>query len=201
MNKTLFALSCCVLFAACSRKDDTPAPPATTTPGTTNPPVTTANPYYFRFRVDGKSYNLTSPLAQYLSSDERYAGGFMQSAPLTAPSMMLEFRYDSAVNEKMMLSLAGKTFYFDSNTPRVRLGFDSTYTTDTRHTVDTANRGFFVKVNSITYLKKDTTIFNPVAVYVINGSCKGIIRDDATKKYQQVTDGEFNFQISRVDDK
>lgn len=62
-----------------------------------------------------------------------------------------------------------------------------------------SDHSFFVKVNSITYLKKDTTIFNPVAVYVINGTCRAVIENPDKKKLQLVTDGEFNFLVSRVD--
>jgi hypothetical protein len=53
-----------------------------------------------------------------------------------------------------------------------------------------------IKVNSVNYLKQDTTIFNVVDVYEVKGTCRALLSNGT--KTLSLTDGEFFTVISRV---
>jgi hypothetical protein len=192
MKNTLLLIAVSCLFIACNKGDD-PAPANNNNNNNTN-----TNPYYFKFKLDGTDYNLTSDLAQYMSAYEEDAGGYQMAGPLTYPSVGIRFMYDSTVTDAQIKALAGKTFYFDQKTPSPQVTFSATPSGDEFASIDTANTAYNVKVTSVTYLRKDTTIFNPVAAYVIKGTCSAILLDRTTNKKYALTAGDFNYIISRV---
>jgi len=181
---TLLLLSC--LFVAC-KKDDEPAGP-----------VTPTNPYYFKFKLDGVSYDFRSGLAQYISSDDYEAGGYQMQDGQIYPSIGLSFRFDTTVSEAQLLALAGKTIPFNNTNPRPRITFDESINANTQWSIDTSNTAFNVKISSITYVKKDTSIFNIVDVYAIKGTCTAVVDDFGSGAVRTISEGAFNFLISRV---
>jgi len=190
MKRTLLFLAVACLFIACNKGDD-PAP-------SNNNNNNNTNPYYFKFKLDGTDYNLTSNLAQYMSAYPEDAGGYQMSGPLTYPSVGIRLLYDSVVSDAQVKALAGKTLYFGQTNPRLSMTFEANGSAEALESIDTANTSYNIKVTSVTYLKKDTTIFNPIDAYVIKGTCSAILVDPATMKKSALTAGEFNYIISRV---
>jgi hypothetical protein len=182
---TLCLLALCIGAFSCKKSDST-------TP-TNNP----SNPYYFKFTLDGTSYNFTSALPQYMSAYDDRAGGYQEVAPLAFPMIGLAFDYDSAVTDAQVKALAGKTFYFNGKNPKPSIEFDADATSGTWYSVDTSNTNFNVKVTSVTYVKKDTTIFNPVLTYAIKGTCNAVL-EGSGGKLSALSNGDFNFIISCV---
>ncbi len=180
----LLLLSC--LFFAC-KKDDEPVGP-----------VTPANPYYFKFKLNGVSYDFRSSLAQYISSDDYEAGGYQMQEGQLYPSIGLSFRYDTTATDAQVLALAGKTIGFNGTNPSPRITFDESINGNTLWSIDTANSAFNIKVSSVTYVKKDTTIFNIVDVYAIKGTCEAVVDNFGSGAVGTISNGEFNFLISRV---
>lgn len=186
MKHTLLFLAFACLFIACNKKSDDPAPANT-------------NPYYFKLNLDGTDYNLTSTLPQYMSAFPEDAGGYQMAGQLLYPSVGIRLTYDSAVSDAQVKALAGKTLYFNQTNPRPSITFEANNTADELESVDTANTAYNIKITSVTYLKKDTSVFNPIDVYVVKGTCSAILMDPSTKKKSALTGGDFNYIISRVD--
>ncbi|KAA5534814.1 hypothetical protein F0919_09405 [Taibaiella lutea] len=186
------ALSMAAMVSGCKKDDDN-----------NNPDPTPTNPYYFNFKANGTAYNFSSATPQYISSDENVIGGFQETSFLTYPSISLSFKYDHHPTESEVLSLAGNTYHFDGSYPNPYMEFDggSTNGSEQYYTSDTTTNNLSVKVNSISYVKTDTTIFNIVDVYVINGTCNAFLQPYqtiSTYPFINVTEGSFNFLISRV---
>lgn len=111
--------------------------------------------------------------------------------------------YDHHPTETEVLSLAGNTYYFDGSFPKPHVEFDGGNTSGSEqyYTQDTTTNNLSVKVNSISYVRTDTTIFNIVDVYVINGTCTAFLspyQTVSTHPFINITNGSFNFLISRV---
>jgi hypothetical protein len=126
------------------------------------------------------------------------AGGYQMAGPLTYPSVGIRFMYDSAVSDAQVKALAGKTIFFNQTNPKPKITFGTNPSVDDLESVDTTNTAFNIKVTSVTFLKKDTTVFNAVDAYMIKGTCSAILKDPATKKMSTMSNGEFNYIISRV---
>lgn len=188
-----YALCLSAVFVSCSNDDDN------------DPAPTPTNPYYFNFTLNGTVNNFASPLhAQYVSSDPNVIGGYQE--PKTGglfPSIRLSFNYDHHPTESEVLDLAGKTLHFDDVSPEPYLEYSANVDDSSQYwTADAPNTSnHYVKINSISYVRTDTTIFNIVDVYVINGTCNTLLRNVQNNTVHpdlSLTDGNFNFLISRV---
>lgn len=185
MKKFLFILtSAIVLFSACNTDDDN----TTVTP-------TPTNKYYFNFKLEGQQHSLSYAIDQYLSSDPYRAGGY-QGAGTVGESIKFSFGYSSPVTDADIRALAGRTLLFGDTAVRPRLQHDSSFTSDSYYSVDTSNSAYNVTVNSVNYLKQDTTIFNVVDVYEVKGTCRALLSNGT--KTLSLTDGDFFTVISRV---
>jgi hypothetical protein len=185
-------LSICMLAAAglfwtaCNQDDDNDVTPQPSTPG-----------YYFKFKLDGRQINLT--LAEYipqlLSMDENRIGGFKLGEGV-GHSMMLAVNYTHPVSNAEVLALAGKTLYFNDTAARPELVYDSSATASSFESIQTTNPSYNLQFTSVTYLRQDSTVFNPLDVYEVKGTCSGILSDGSVQK--TLTNGEFFMLISRV---
>jgi hypothetical protein len=187
----LFIASCLLLIASCKKDDKTPA---TTT--------TTGSPYYFKFTINGASYNLNANYPQYIFSYPNIAGGYQIASTGFFPSATLSFNWPNGdtVRESDVMGLIGKTLYFNDTSlhPQPEVDFAEVNTTvPTWYSVDTSNTSYYVKVANVTFLKKDTTAGVPVRTYVITGTCNAVVsQSDSTSVFSA---GSFNFVISRMD--
>ncbi|XZF15098.1 hypothetical protein ACTHGU_03105 [Chitinophagaceae bacterium MMS25-I14] len=178
---------CCMMMTASCKKNDSSNPSG---PGNNNP-------YYFNFKLNGTAYNFSSPLPQYISSDAQLAGGYQESSTAFVPSIGLQFVFGHIVTDSDMTGLAGKTLYFNGTGPGINLDFDDA-AGNTQYSVDTSNTAYNVKISSVTYVGIDSTIFNKVAVYAIKGTCSAVLENGASNPMSVLTDGSFNFLVSRV---
>lgn len=189
MKKLLLGLfSATVLFSACNADDDNNT---TVTPSNPN----NTNKYYFKFRLDGQQRTLSYPIDQYMSSDPYAAGGY-QGARTAGESIELAFRYSHLVTDADVRALAGRTLLFGDTAVRPTLQYDSTISSDSYYAVDTNNATYHITVNSVNFLKQDTTIFNVVDVYEVKGTCRAVLSNGT--KTLTLTDGDFFTVISRV---
>jgi hypothetical protein len=188
MKKLLLLILPVILFAACKKSDDNPNP---------NPNPT--NPYYFKFNLGGTAYNLNFNLPQYMPFYTDEVGGYQVGDGNFNFSMGLRLRWKNidTVRESDLMGLVGKTLYFnDTVSVYPELSFDTTLVSETWYSVDTLNSNYNVKINSITFLKNDTA-FNPLKVYVINGTCTAIMEESNSRL--PLSSGQFNFIVSRRD--
>jgi hypothetical protein len=185
MQKLFLVLASAVLlFSACNRDDNN-----------TNVNPTPTNKYYFNFKADGGSRSLSYPIDQYLSSDPYRAGGY-QGAGTNGESIEMAFAYSNLVTDADIRALAGRTLLFSDTAVRPSLQYDSSFTSDSYYSVDTNSSIYNIKVNTVNYLKQDTTIFNVVDVYEIKGTCRALLSNGT--KTLSLTDGDFFTVISRV---
>lgn len=187
MKKLVYFLSLYIALglASCKKEDDTVIDP--------NPPYT--NPYYFRFSLAGTAYNFAQEQPQYLSSSEYGVGGFQNGNGLF-PSILLAFYYSHPVTDADVRALAGQTIYFNDTSRNPELQFDQDASSISFSSIDTASTAYSVKVNSVSFIKVDTTIFNIVDVYELRGKCNAVLSNGT--EYRDLTDGEFTLLVSRV---
>jgi len=187
---TLLSFLGLLLMGACTKsKSPTPTP--------SGPGTTTSSPYYFDFTVGSAVHNINTNFPQYmvLLGMEGLGGYEVSNMTTTIPSVGLGFRWwnKDTVRESDVMSLVGRTIYFDDTAINVQINYDSTLAMYREwYSVDTSDHDFYVKVNSITFLKNDTTLSTPVRVYEITGSCSAIIRDQTAA----VLTGQFDFLIA-----
>lgn len=190
----LISILLCSLFlfllAACSKKDSS-ATPVT--------PVTPASPYYFKFTMNGVSYNYNQDIPQYMPFYADEAGGYEVSTATLYPSIGLRLSWpvDDTVTEGDLMGLIGKTLYFTDTSVHPEISWDSTAVSAQWLSVDTASNAYFVKITNVTYLKKDITAGYNIATYVITGSCNALMATGSSKV--TLSGGDFNFIISRRD--
>lgn len=194
MRNILFVTILISLFIISCNKDNT-------TPSNS---TTSKSQYYFKFNFEGQNYNFDADNPQYMSLSTSEFGGFQtDGASLASSSAGISFFWQNkdTITETDVMSLVGKTIYFDDTTIRAELYFNNNANGDYWYTVDTSDRNFSITVNSITYLKKDTTYFAPVNVYVLKGTCNGLMYLNSNYTRQEVlSNGEFNFLVSDRDD-
>lgn len=187
---TLVSIILACLLAACDKS-------ATTTPTPTPTPV---NPYYFKFTINGKDYNYNTDFEQYMSMSVDRAGGYQQGAYDIYPSigLAIQWPFDDTVSEADLLSLKGKTLYFDDSITRPEILFNEEMDQYAGwESLDTSDHNFYVKISDITYLKDDTTYFAPVKVYVVSGTCRAVMNEPYDSLTTVLSNGEFKFRISR----
>ncbi len=195
MRKLTFSLvTLTLLLAACS-KDNTTTKPVNNNGNNPN----NTSPYYFKFKFDGTDYNLNANFPQYMPFYYDEAGGYQVGDLQLFPSVGLRLNWPSGdtVTESELLSLKGKTLYFNDKNVQPELNFDKEYQDGTWYSVDTGDKAFNIKIDDITFLKKDTTMGYAVKTYVVTGSCNAVMeRNDTMKAF---SNGQFNFVISRQD--
>lgn len=159
-------------------------------------------PFYAHFNFSGKDYKITYPevTAQYISSLEHSVGGIAVERPLSAadPSLEVTLRFDHHPTHEEVLALKGKTLptaLKDGITPRIY--FEENYDLPRWNTYDTMNIAtYYIKIESVKWIKADTTIFNPVDVYEVKGSGKVLLEEDTQKGV--LNDLQFNMLLTRV---
>ncbi len=188
----LFLSSLLLLQVACKKSTSTtPTTPVTPTPVT--------SPYYFTFKLDTASYNLTANNPQYDYGYTFEVGGYQDAASAFYPSIGLTFdwRHIDTVKESDVLGLAGKTIYFNDTNIHPTITFDKDASSDISYSADTANTAYNVKITGVTFLKKDTVLGYPVRTYVMTGSCSAVLYVGSS--YSILSAGTFKFVISRND--
>lgn len=181
------------LFFACTKDDNNPDP--------TDDPKT--NPYYFKFDFDGTNKSFSSGTPQYQSSSNNTVGGYQNTGVGSGNYIGLSFSvpFDDTITDSDVMGLKGRTIYFDDSLMTPELVYSETLDADLYYSVDTPDHNFYIKIDDVTFLKNDTTVFNPVKTYVIKGTCKAVMEQyftsPATEKI--LSNGEFNFIVSRPD--
>jgi len=193
MKKTVFFIPLLLLLFAACKKDSSTKPSSTTT--TTPPP---ANPYYFKFSLDGVAYNLNANYPQYMPFYENEIGGYQDGTTGLFPSLgiRLAWPYGDTVKESDVMGLKGKTLYYNDILIHPELIFEKN-TSDVWYSVDTSNTTYSITITNVTYLKNDTTLGNALRTYVITGTCSGVIDEGSGQSI--LSNGQFNFVISRKD--
>ena len=187
-NLVLFLASFLLLMSACKKDKSS---------GSNN---NTANPYYFKFTLNGSNYNLNANFPQYMPFYTNEIGGYQDANTGLFPSvgLRLSWAIGDTVKESDVIGLVGKTLYFNDITIHPEISFNEANTTiPTWFSEDTANTSYNVKITNVTFLKKDTSAGNPLRTYVITGTCTAVISNsDSTGIFSA---GSFNFIISRRD--
>ena len=184
-NQLLFLCLFLLLMGACKKKD------TTTT-------VTPTNPYYFKFALNGSSYNLNFNQPEYMFMYTNEAGGYEVGSAGLYPSVGLRLSWpvDDTVRESDIMGLAGKTLYFSDTTITPEITYDKDAAgSDSWISTDTSNTSYNVKITSVTFLKKDTTLGYSLRTYVLTGTCSALMTD--LTKTSVFSGGTFNFIISR----
>lgn len=184
-------LTLVLLLSACDKDDVAPKSPTTTDP----------EPYYFKFSFENQNNNYNVNFPQYLSIYADEAGGYQVGDISLEPSIgiRLDWNTKDTVSENDLLSLIGKTLYFDDTAIKPVIEFMPSLNADFWYSVDTPDHSFNIKITDITYLKKDTAL-NPVQTYVLKGTCNAILYEqNLSMRKSALTGGEFNFIISRRD--
>ena len=185
MKRIITFLALLSSLVSCTKSDNT-------TPNNNN-----TNPYYFKFTLDGTPYNFTSPAAQFVNNYDHSVSGYQTPGILSMyPSVGIVMVFDSVATDADVKSMAGKTFYYNGVNPSPSVFFGLNSSTNTFYSIDTPNHNFNINISSVSYLRKDTTIFNVMDVYVVKGTCSAVLSDGVSKK--TLTGGEFNYLISRV---
>ncbi|MDR3681940.1 MAG: hypothetical protein P4L41_18360 [Flavipsychrobacter sp.] len=194
-NLALVALSCFLLFAGSCKKDNNSSPPSN--PTTNNP---TANPYYFKFKLDTTSYNLNADIPQYMPFYANEIGGYQVGSLNLYPSagIRLSWPYYDTVREADVMALKGKTLYFTDTLVHPEVSFGKDPATGDWFSVDTSNTTYNVKITNVVFLKKDTTLGYPLKTYVLTGTCSAVMQSP-TNTISVFSGGDFNFIISRRD--
>lgn len=193
MKKYALLISVTLLSLGSCKKDSTTKPSSTTTT-----PTTPTSPYYFKFDLDGTSYNLNANLPQYMFFNVNEAGGYQLASTGFYPSMAIRFSWPAGdtVKESDIMGLKGKTLYYNDTHIHPELEFDKD-PSNTWYSTDTPGTSYSINISNVTFLKADTTIGYAVRTYVITGTCTGVL--DETSKTSVVSSGQFNFVISRRD--
>ncbi len=159
-------------------------------------------PYYANFNFGNKDYKISYPeaTAQYISSLEHSVGGIAVVRPLSTvdPSLEVTLRFDHHPTHEEVLSLTGKTLptaLKDGITPRIY--FEENYDLPRWNTYDTMDvAAYYIKIESVKWIKADTTIFNPVDVYEVKGSGRILLEEDTQSS--TLNDLQFNMLLTRV---
>lgn len=157
--------------------------------------------YHFNFKVDGTAYNFKGDVPQYISDNANEVGGFQMNNNTAAPNISLSFLFLHNPSEAEVMSLVGRTFYFDGSYPNPEITFDGGAESGAEkyQAQDTLSAAYNVKVNSVTFVKSDETSFNKIDVYQITGTCKAFLQNNQdASKHMILTDGDFKFLVSRV---
>jgi len=188
MKKTFLLLSACALFLFACKKDKD------------NTPVTPAKPYAVNFTFNGTSYKFSgdTETAQYLSSYVNRVGGIMFNDYTPLPSVALSFYFDHHPTNEEVLGLAGQSISFDIDAaPRADVEFSPADPSEyTWYSADTSASVYNIHINSVNFVKVDTTIFNVVDVYQVKGTCNATMVRMGEKA--AFTDCSFNMLMSRV---
>lgn len=192
-KRSLFIVSFIILaFASCKKDED-----STSTPNP-NPP-TNNNPYYFKFTLNGTSYNLNANLPQYMPFNANEVGGYQVGSTSFLPSVGLRLSWPQGdtVKEADVTGLIGQTLSFNSSaTIHPEVTFSTDLLSSGWWSEDTSNASYNVKITNVVFLRNDTS-FNPLRTYVITGTCNAVMTDGNT--ISTLTGGEFNFIVSRRD--
>ncbi|OJU75948.1 MAG: hypothetical protein BGO09_14095 [Bacteroidetes bacterium 47-18] len=159
-------------------------------------------PYYANFSFAGKGYKIDYPeaTAQYISSLEHSVGGIAIVRPLSTvdPSLEVTLRFDHHPTHEEVLALKGRTLptaLQDGITPRIY--FEENYDLPRWTTYDTMDvAAYYIKIESVKWVKADTTIFNPVDVYEVKGSGRILLEEDTQRDVLQ--DLQFHMLLTRV---
>src|SRR5690606_36635213 len=111
--------------------------------------------------------------------------------------LRLSWPIGDTVNENKLMSLVGKTLYFDDTLVHPELSFNTDNTNDPRwYSVDTPDHNFKVKINNISYVKDEYGLTFPLKIYVISGTCNGTMGNYNNNQTASFSNGDFNFLIS-----
>lgn len=187
-----------LLLFSCDKKSTTTNPNSNNNPNN-NPNNTPASPYYFKFTLDGKSYDLTADIPQYMPVFDDNVGGYQVADASLKPSIGLSFQWKNidTVKESQLMALVGKTIYFNDTLVDVDIEADETLTGATWFAEDTADANYNIKIANISFLKNDTSIGKPLKIYVISGTCSAVMSNGT--KTSILSNGDFKFRISRHD--
>ena len=192
-NLTLFLASFLLLVSACKKEKST----SSNNNNNNNNPT---SPYYFKFTLNGASYNFNANIPQYMPFYANEIGGYEVANGNLFPSagLRLSWHTGDTVKESDVTGLVGKTLYFSDTNIHPEISYDeANLSINTWYSIDTANTSYNVKITNVTFLKKDTSAGHPLRTYVITGTCNAVISNsDSTAVFSA---GSFNFIISRMD--
>lgn len=183
-SKRLFAgiMLLGILFSGC-KKDDK---------------VEDTNIYYFNFKADGEAFAYNSTTPRYESDDANLVGGVQSVDGVPYPAIGLGVLFNHNPDNDEIATLAGKTLYFDGSFPKPVVMFYPDIATNTHYTsIDTLDADFNVKINSISYLRTDSTEDNAIDVFIAKGTCHAYLTNAAnTSLHKNISEGDFFFLIS-----
>ena len=188
-NHIVLLLGMCLLSVSSCKKE-------ATTPATT-PAVT--SPYYFKFTFGGDSYNFNANFPQYKPFYANEIGGYQVATTslYTSVGLGISWPANDTVRESDIMGLKGRTLYFNDSIIKLDLSFEKDASSTTWRSEDTANTNYNIKITNVTFLKKDTTLGNPLRTYIITGTCNAVMSQGSSTGI--FSGGQFNFVISRMD--
>jgi len=159
--------------------------------------VTPSSPYYFKFTLDGVSYNLNANFPQYMPFYSHEAGGYEVADLSLYPMAGIRFSWPlgDTVKETDIMGLAGKTIYFNDTNIHPEVSFGKNLNGFTNYSADTSDKRYYVSISAVKFVKKDTTAGYPIRIYQLTGTCNALL--DSNGVYHSFSDGSFNFLISR----
>jgi len=181
------SLLCLLLIGACT-KSKSPTPSGT---------GSISSPYYFNFSIGSAIHYLNTnfPIYNVGMRTRGLGGNEIGDTNTLIPRINLNifWKHKDTVYESDLMSLVGRTIYFDDTAIGINLEYDSSKINYSGwFSDDTSDHNYYVKVKSIAFLKNDTAFLNPIRVYVINGTCSAVIQQD-TSRIATLTNGQFNF--------
>jgi hypothetical protein len=192
-NLSLALLAALTLFSVGCKKDN-----STTNNNNNNTPT---NPYYFTFTFNDTAYTYNYNQPEYMALYANEAGGFQCANASLSPSAGVGFYWKKkdTVTEADLMALVGKTLYFNDTTVGLSVSYERNGNIAEWDAMDTANTNYYVKVDSITYLKNDQELSAKVRTYIMKGSCNALLQNVNGPGIIPFTNGTFRIIIARQD--
>lgn len=189
-------LLCLLLFAACDKGSSN----NNTTPNNSNDPNNpNRSPYFMKFKMDGKDLHFQGEWTSYAFIFTDVFGGYVNvDGYYLYPSLGMKFyyRHVDSVSHNDVMNLLGKTFHFDDTNISPELILDIDDQTDW-NSVDTSDTKYGITVTNIKYLKQDSALQVPLAIYEVTGTFSALMTDG--NNYAEITNGTFFFLSARND--
>ncbi len=194
----LTAASALLLFSGCGKKDD-PEPNNNNNSNNNNPGA--LKPYFFNYNFDNKDYKINTGEEQYMPFSENEVGGYVTEYVPGPEDIGISFRFDHHPTNQEVLDMAGVTYYYEGyNAPvKLEVSIRQSLNEESIYSIDTLSSIFYVKVNSVKYLKEFESFYY-VDVYEMTGTCTALMRkNDGTTAL--LKNGSFKMAVSRVKEK